>query len=133
MANLALLKAEIIVDTFRVYSAMSNEEVADSLNTVDRTINKTSLSGDEVFANIDSRTDWDALTDTQKTQFLAFCGRDSIDPFGSANVELVKAIFGDASATVVNLQAARLEPVSRATEINIGFVREGDVEYVRNN
>lgn len=133
MANLVLLKIEILVDTFRVYSTMSDKEVADSLNTVDRTRPRTSMTGDEVFKNIASRADWNALTDTQKTHFLSFCARDSIDPFAAANVETVKSIFGDASATVTNLQVARQEDVSRATEINIGFVHEGDVEHVRNN
>lgn len=133
MSNLVLLKAEISSDVFRVYSTMNNKEVADSLNTVDRTRNRTSMTGDEIYNNIDSRADWDALTDVQRGDFLAFCGRDTIDPFASANVETVKRIFGDVSNTVTNLSAARVEAVSRATEINIGFVTEGAVQHVRNN
>jgi len=133
VANLALLKAEISVDTFRVYSAMDNKQVADSLNTVDRTRNRTSMTGDEVFAAIESQNVWEGLTSEQRLEFLSLCGRDILNPFGNANVNLVKSIFGSGSVTVSNLQSARLEPVSHATEINIGLVREGDVEYVRNN
>lgn len=133
MANLRLLKVEISVDTFRVYSSMSDKEVADSLNNLDRSRNRSSMSGDEVYNSIANRADWDGLTDVERGHFLSFCGRETIDPFASANVETVKKIFGDVSATVTNLSAARVETVSRATEINIGFVREGDVQHVRNN
>jgi hypothetical protein len=133
MTDLIALKTEISVDTFRVYSAMDNKQVTDSLNTVDRTENKDSLSGDEVFSAIESQAVWDGLTSEQRLEFLSLCARDSLNPFGAANVNVVKSVFGSGSVTVSNLNAARVRNVSRATEINIGFVREGDVEYVRNN
>ncbi len=74
--------------------------------------NKDSMTGDEIFQATDA-AQWDGLTDSQKNQWLAFCGRDSIDPFGAANVALVTAIFGGGSATVTALQALRQETVTR--------------------
>ncbi len=133
MTDLVKLKAEISVDTFRVYSVMSNAEVTIRLNTKDRQVNRTEMTGDEVFQSVENQAIWDGLTANQRLEFLSLCGRDIIDPFGAANVNLVKSIFGSGSVTVSNLSAARVETVSRAVEIEIGFVREGDVEHVRNN
>ncbi len=114
------LRNELLTDPLsppRGYAAMSDQEAAADLNISYRTRDRSSMSGDEVFKSVASRTDWDGLTDTQRTQFLAFCGRDSIDPFAGANVELVKSIFGDASVTVSNLSAARVESITRAEEL----------------
>ena len=117
------LKDELATDPLgRGYDAMSDQELVDSLNVADRQRNRTSMSGDEVFQNVASRADWDGLRDTQRTQFLAFFGRDAIDPFAGANVELVKSIFGNGSATVSNLTAARVEIVSRAVERGLGNI-----------
>ena len=57
---------------------------------------------------------------------------DDLDPFGLAE-QVVKDIFGGASGTVTALAAARVEVVSRATEIGIGFVWPGNVELARAN
>ena len=112
------LKTEITDDPeSRGYAAMTDQQVADDLNTAYRSRPRESMSGDEVFISVASRADWDALTDTQRTQFLAFCGRETMDPFAGANVELVKSIFGDASATIANLAAARVEAITRAQEL----------------
>ena len=112
------LKNELLTDPLvRGYVAMSDQEAADDLNTVYRPRNRTSMSGDEVFASIESQAVWDGLTNNQRLEFLALCGRDSIDPFGVANVNFVKSIFGGASGTVSNLAAARVESITRAQEL----------------
>jgi len=113
----------------RVYSAMTDEEAAADLNTVYRTRNRTSMSGDELFQQTNA-TEWAGLTEVKQNQWLAFCGRDSIDPFAAANVQFVQNIFG-AGATVSALLAARLEDVSRATELGLSRVREGTIIKAR--
>lgn len=117
----------------RGYSGMTNQQVADSLNSNtggnERSQDKTSLSGDEIFQATDS-TQFAGLTDAQKSQWLAFCGRDSIDPFASANVTFVQNLFSG-GATVTNLNALRVEDISRAQELSLGTVKEGDVEDAR--
>ena len=64
--------------------------------------------------------------------WVSFCDRDSIDPSASANVDFVKFIFGNTGATITALIAARNESISRAEELGLGTVTEGDVWDVRN-
>ena len=56
-----------------------------------------------------------------------------LDPFGQANVDLVKSIFGGASATVTALSTLRVESISRAVEVPeiIAPVKVGHVEAAR--
>ena len=110
---------------------MTDAQVSASLHAVNRPRNRTSMSGDEVFLSIASRADWDALTVDDRLLFTAFCGRDNIDPFGGANEELVKSIFGDASATINNLNNARVETISRVTERSLGKAGAGIIKVIR--
>ncbi len=127
-----MLRDELITDPLgRDYSGMDDKAAASDLNTSYRVRNRNSISGDEIFHNVASRVDWDGLTDTQRMQFLAFCGRDVIDPFARANVELVKSIFGNSSATVGNLNAVRFENITRAVELGLGVVKVGHVAVAR--
>ncbi len=73
----------------------------------------------------------DALTDTEKAHFLSLCARSEIDPFATANVELVKSIFGNGSQTVQNLAAARVESISRGADLGLGRIKPGHVQEAR--
>ena len=127
-----LLKDELLNDPLgRVYSGMSDQAAADDLNTSYRTRNRVSMTGDEVFQAIESQAIWDGLTADQRLEFLALCGRDTIDPFGAANVNLVKSIFGDPSTTVSNLSTARVESITRAVELGLGSVKSRNIGYAR--
>ena len=133
-----ILKDELAIDPLtRGYSTMTDEEAADDLNTSYRSRNRTSMSGDEIAQQADP-TEFNALDDGSQNNtadiqghWLALCGRETIDPFATANVELVKAIFGTGSTTVVNLQAARIENITRAQELGIVFVKTGHVNVAR--
>lgn len=129
------LRDELLTDPLvpaRGYADMTDQEAADDLNTKYETRNRSTMTGDEVALSVASRAAWDALTDSQKTHFLSLCTRQSIDPFGTANVELVKSIFGDTSQTVANLAAARVEAISRAVKLGIPSpVKPGHVEVAR--
>ena len=119
---MAGLREELLTDPLtRGYSGMSDQAAADDLNLIylvsPRTRNRESMTGDEVFQSIESQTIWDGLSADQRSEFLHLCGRDSIDPFGTANVDAVKSIFGDGSATVTALAVARVEDISRAEEL----------------
>ena len=115
----------------RGYAGMSDAAAAASLNdTIDRTTNKSSMSGDEIFAATDS-TEYDALTTDQKQLWLAFCGRDTVDPFGTANVAFVVSLFGNPSTTRTALINGRVNSVSRATELGLGLVKPGHVGMAR--
>lgn len=134
--NLDILKTELTADPLgRGYAVMSDQQAADSLNDlIDRTRPRGSMSGDEVFAATNA-ADFEGLggnnAEDKRTQWLAFCGRDSIDPFGAANVAFVEYIFGNPSATRTALIAARQRAVSRGVELGLGIVRPGNVAEAR--
>ncbi len=129
--QIAELKAELIAghpDT-GAYS-LDDATAADEINVVNRTKPIPSLSGDAVFGATDG-AEFIALADHKQILWLSFCGRPRIDPFQSANVDLVKHLFGVASATVAALVVLRSEAVSRATELGLHRVREGTVTEAR--
>lgn len=121
---MADLKTELIDDPeTRGYASMTDQEAADDLNMSYRTRNRTSMSGDEIAQQADP-TEFNALDDGSanntadvKSHWLALCARGSVDPFATANAQLVIAIFGAASTSVANLQAARVESITRAQEL----------------
>ena len=124
------LKAEIDTDSLvRGYSGMTDQQVADDLNTVYRTRNRTSMTGKEVKDRIDV-TEWDARTDAQKQIILAMCNRDDLDPFGIDQQIFTDAMAG-ATNTIADLAAYRVEDVSRADELGIGLVTVAAIESSR--
>lgn len=126
-----VLKAELTTDPLaRGYSGMSDVAAAASLNTVNRSKNRTSMTGDEIFQQTVPAS-FNGLSDTLKSQWLAFCGRSALDPFATANVQFVVAVFGAASQTVTNLNAARVTLVSRAQELGLAEILPGHVAMAR--
>lgn len=130
MANIDLLKIEIDTDPLaRGYSGMTDKQLSDSGNAVDRTRIKSSMSGDELFQQTDE-TEFGILSDTQRQMWVSFCARDNIDPSASANVAFVQFIFGS-GATLTALNSARNELISRFTELGIGAAGPGHVAEAR--
>jgi hypothetical protein len=131
MSNIQTIKTEIDGDPLtRGYAGMTDEAVAIDMNTVYRTRNLSSISGDQIFAATDG-TEFSGLTDHKQAIWVAFCGRSEIDPFGGSNVALVQWVFGGGSTTISNLSALRTENVSRGQELGVGTVRPGDVAQAR--
>lgn len=125
--DLAVLKAEVNGDPLgRGYAGMSDSRIADSLNAANRTKSKDVLSGDEVFGATNG-VEFAALTAAKQQMWVSFCARPSISQIIQANVDFVKFIFGNASATVVALQATRSIVGSRAEELGLGVVTPSDV------
>ena len=105
----------------RGYADMTDQEVADDLNTAYRTRNVTSFSGDFMFARIDP-AEFAGLTEHKQVLWNSFCSKASVDPWADNNVEFVKWIFGDTAQTVANLDAERTESFSRASELGYGTI-----------
>ena len=129
--NIPALKAELDSghpDT-GAYSANA-ETAAAELNFPNRTKNKTSLTGDEMF-DATVVADWALLTDHQQQLWISFTSKDSINPFGVANVAFVTNLFGAGSDTLTALAALRKEDVSRAVELGLGAVKAGEVIEAR--
>lgn len=133
----ATLKAELLAGhpVTGAYDA-DNQVAADQLNAVNRTRNRTSMSGDEIF-NAAVPSEYAALdngsgnTPDQQGLFMSFCGRTEVDPFASNNVQFITNMFGAGSGTVTALQAARVESVSRAQELGLEGVHGGHVRTAR--
>ena len=121
------LRAELINDPLtRNYTAMTNQQVVDSLNAVDRTRNRASMTGKEVKDRIDV-TEWDARTDAQKQIILALCNRDDLDPFG-IDAQIFQDAMAGATNTLAALTSYRVEDISRAQEI--GFANGINISAV---
>ncbi len=131
---MADIRDELLNDPLtRGYSGMTDQQAADDLNTSYRSRNRTIMTGDEIAQSVESQVIWDGLSDQQRLEWLGLCGRDTIDPFGSANVDLVISIFGNPSGTVTNLQTARVESITRAQELPgvVSPVKVGHVQEAR--
>jgi len=130
-AQYSAMKTEILTDPAgRGYASLTDIEVLADLRALTRSRNKRTMSGREVAAEV-SNAAYDALTDVQKTQFLALKASDNLDPFGfDANV--IKGLFGVGSPTVGNLAAARVELISRLVELDLGSPGLGNIVEVRN-
>jgi hypothetical protein len=129
--NYAILREELIADPLgRSYITMSDQECADDLNAIYRTRNRTSMTATEVFNTADP-TEWTTLTDTEQRKIwdVLHMG-DGLDPFGNEATIFIN-VFGAGSNTIQSLADARVEDVSRGTEIGFGFVRATDVHKAR--
>ena len=124
------LKDEVILDPIgRGYSGMSDQEVVDSLYTVDRPRNRTVMSGSKVL-NAIVKAKYLALGDADKDRVWQLLHLGTLDPFG-VEADLIVDIFGGGSSTVTALQSARVETISRLVELGLQVVRVGHVQLAR--
>lgn len=130
------IKSELDTDPLGVgYSGMTDGQVVVALNSTSspygRTVVKASLNGASVFEATNS-TEFDALTDAQRSEWLSLCAIESLDPAnGTPAAATATRIFGGGSTTVANLQTLRSEVVGRGTELGFGNVNVGDVQNAR--
>ena len=125
------LKTELDTDPLtRGYAGMAAADAAIDMNTIYRTRQRDAMSGDEVF-NATDATEFTGLTESKQTLWVSFTSKDVLDPYASANIDFVDFVFGGGSTTRSNLQALRVESVSRAVELGLGIVKTGDVEFAR--
>jgi len=124
------LKAELaaghpVTGTYSLDSTVA----AVQLNEVNRTKNRASVSGDEMFSATDS-VEFAGLSAENRLLWVSFCGRSRIDPFSEANVGFVVWIFGNNDTTAA-LNVLRRRDVSRAEELGFRRTTPGAVEYAR--
>lgn len=103
----------------------------DQINALNIVRIRTSMEGRELLDATDP-TEFDSKTDAQKSQWLALCAIENLDPAnGKMAASIVQNIFGGGSTTQTALVAARNETVSRATVLGLGRVAAGHVENAR--
>lgn len=131
--DLTALKAELTAghpDT-GPYSA-DDETAANQLNAVNRTRERATLKGSEIY-NAIVPTEWTALQAAAQTRIRdIFSLGDSIDIRTGTNVRAVLlSVFNGGSTTRANLAAVAQEPASRADELGLGFVTPSNVADAR--
>ena len=128
--NYVQLKAEIDDDPLgRGYSEMDDQEIVDSLNTVDRDQNVTSMTGSEIINEVNT-AEWAALTDAQRQTVWDIVHLGTINPFG-VEKNLLIGVFGSGSNTIAALGIARVTAVSRATELGLSQIKAGTIAHAR--
>ena len=132
MNRYEILKAELTTDPLvRGYSGMTDQQVADDMNTKYRTRNLETLSGSIIFEAIDE-TEYIALNAAAKERLGLIIGLgDSIQigPSSRTRTWLLN-MFGAGTNTRTNLVAAVQQSITRADELGI-TVEAGTVAYAR--
>ena len=127
---MSALRDEVLNDPLtRGYDGMTSVEVVASLKTENRSVDKTSMTGSEILNNVDA-TQWAGLDAAGKQTVWDIVHLGTINPFG-VEATLLIGVFGAGTATITALAAARVNTVSRATELGLGGFRVGDVDRIR--
>ncbi len=130
MVDIAALKVELTSDPLlRGYAGMSDGLAAASLNAVNRTKNRVSMTASEVYNAIDA-DEYTGLNAAQQQEVWNILHLGEINPFGLEAVRFT-AIFGAGTATISALAVARKTDVSRAQKLGLGFVWPGEVAQAR--
>lgn len=130
MSNIDVIKTELTGDPLaRGYAGMSDQAATDDLNTEYRELNKTDMTGTEVYNAIDP-AEYDALTTDQQAEVWNILHLGTLNPFGLEATRMT-SIFGGGSTTITSLAALRKTSISRGVDLDIGVVKTGHVEEAR--
>lgn len=111
------------------YAGMTDQQVADSLNASTRSRNRSMMTASEVMNQINV-SEFNILSSANERKIWDVLHIGDINPFG-VEAAIFIGVFGGGSATVGALQAARIESVSRATELGLGKVKVGHIAIAR--
>ena len=127
-----VLSTELTTDPLtRGYSGMTDQEAADDLNTVYRTLPVDTVPGSDIFNNTDD-VEYGALTAEEQNRWVNMCAVDSIDVASGVAKSLEAELFGPGTDTRTNLAALKTRDVSRGEELELGKAPNAShVEYAR--
>jgi len=115
-----------VTGTYNVDSALA----AGELNAVNVSSIKATMSGKELM-DLTDPTEYLALTDSEKAQWLALTGHDIVNTEVGGMGQVIGTDIFTAGTTTSNIGTARQITISRAVDLGFGFVTPGDVEYAR--
>lgn len=126
----AKLKAELLAGhpNTGLYDA-DDAIAAEQLNAVNRTRNRTSMTGSEVL-NAINKAECLLLSDAMNQLVWNVLHIGELNPFG-VEADLMIEAFGGGSATITALSALRVEAISRAEELDLPVIGAGYVQYAR--
>lgn len=131
--DLVALKSELTVDPLtRGYAGMGDAAAADRLNVVDRTREKPTVTGAQIYNALDP-TEFSGLSAANQTKVRDIFGLGGdIDVRTGRNARVVLlSLFNAQSATRAALAAIVQEPCSRAVELGLGTATPSDVADAR--
>lgn len=131
--DLVALKSELTTDPLaRGYSGLGDEAAANNLNTVNRTRERPTVTGAQIYNALDP-AEFTALSAANQTKVRDIFGLGGdIDVRTGRNARVVLlSLFGAATATRAALAALVQEPCSRAVELGLGTVTPSDVADAR--
>jgi len=103
----------------------TDQAIADLFNANQSATPRKLIDGSELFGYTDE-TEYIALTDSQKSQWLSLC---SIDAITAAAVPIIKNIFPANTTTWANI--VKTEVQTRAEQLGIGFVEAPEITFAR--
>ena len=130
--QLGILKNEIDIDPLaRGYAGMSDDQLVTNLNTKNRDFWVT-LTSAQIYALIDL-TELAALSTADQKRvdrILSLAGEIPTAPGTNARAEFID-VFGGESTTISTLAVVANVPLSRATELNLGQIRNPNLGRMR--
>ncbi len=131
MPNYAAIADEINADPLgRGYSSMSDQEITDSLNAVNRVVSVDSIESQDVVAGL-VPSEVNALTATQQRNLWGVIGAGAIRPDDTEVKDFFADLFPPGTTTRANLLALANETISRAQEVGLGEVNPPVVNISR--
>lgn len=113
----ATLRTELLTDPLaRGYAAMSDDAAAASLNTKNRTPDRTTITAAEIVSAI-VRSEFDALSAANKTYVQTVLNVGGSIPLTAQFRSDMGAIFGAATTTRANITAQLKRSASRCEEL----------------
>lgn len=103
---------------------------ADELNAVNVEVNVESVLGQAIFEAAPI-AEQDALTDRENATFLGIVGMGQVFVNATNTKAAILELFGPGTETRTNLAALQKKTISRATELEFGTVRAGDIQRAR--
>jgi len=130
MVSIENLQTELQTDPLEIgYVGMTDEAIRTSLYTVNRDVNKSSMTGSEIMNAIDSG-EFNALVADDQQRVWNILHLSTINPFG-VEATMMTTIFGGSSVTIMTLAVIRKSTVSRASELGLGRVALSDITKAR--
>jgi hypothetical protein len=133
MADLQILADEITNDPLaRGYAGMTDKQVADNLNVVDRDDVTPTITGSDVYDIVDD-AEFEALTSADQARVRDVYALDSLPTQGSHARALIFDVFAGAGGATTRADWTTFVTgsQSRGQEIGFGRVREANVTNAR--
>jgi hypothetical protein len=127
-----VLKAELSSDPLsRGYSSMTNQQVADSLNTANIARKRTIVPAWEIL-EATVMTEWAALSAAEKQRYQTLTGAGDVNVQGLNTRAAFGAMFAAGTQTRTNLLALENDaPWSRREQLGLPIVYDHHVAYAR--